>query len=40
MLQRFPIVLAQAQAGNTSENLRNKIQQIFYSLYRAEKITK
>ena len=34
MLQRLPIALAQVEAGNTSENLLNKIRQIVYSLYR------
>ena len=34
MLQIFPIALAQAKAGNTSENLRNEIRQIIYYLYR------
>ena len=33
MLQRLPIALAQAKAGNTSENLLNEIIQIIYSLY-------
>ena len=33
MLQRLPTDLAQVKAGNTSENLRNKILQIIYSLY-------
>ena len=33
MLQRLPIALAQVKAGNTSENLLNKIGQIIYSLY-------
>ena len=33
MLQRQPITLAQVKAGNTSENLFNKIRQIMYSLY-------
>ena len=39
MLQRLPIALAQVKAGNTSENLLNKIRQITYSLYQ-EKVTK
>ena len=33
--QRLPIALAQAKAGNTSENLLNKIRQIIYFMYRA-----
>ena len=28
MLQRLPIALAQVKAGNTSENLLNKLRQI------------
>ena len=40
MLQRLPIALAEAKAGNTSENLLNEIRQIIYSLYRAKEITK
>ena len=40
MLQRLPIVLAQVKAGNTPENLLNKIRQIIYFLYRVKEITK
>ena len=40
MLQRLPIVLAQAKAGNNSENLLNEIRQIIYSLYQSKEITK
>ena len=40
MLQRLPIALAQVKAGNTSENVLNKIRQVIYSLYRANEITK
>ena len=36
MLQRLPILLAQVKAGNTSENLLNKIRQILYYLYRTK----
>ena len=32
MLKRLPIALAQVKAGNTSENLRNEVGQIMYSL--------
>ena len=32
-LQRLPIPLAQANAGNTSENVLNEIRRIIYSLY-------
>ena len=40
MLRRLPIAFAQVKAGNTSENLLNKIRQIIYSLYRAKEINK
>ena len=40
ILQRLPISLAQAKAGNASENLLNEIRQIIYSLYWAKEITK
>ena len=40
MRQRLPIALAKVKAGNTSENLLNKIRQIIYFLYRAKGITK
>ena len=33
MLQRLPLALAQAKAGNTSENLLTEISQIICSLY-------
>ena len=37
MLQRLPIALAQAKAGNNSESLLNEIIQIVYSLYQSKK---
>ena len=40
MLQRFPTILAQVKAGNTSENLLNEIKQTMNSLYQAKEITK
>ena len=40
MLQRLPILLAQAKAGNTSEKLLNEICQIIYSLYQEKQVTK
>ena len=40
MFQRLPIALAQAKAGNTSENLLNEIRKVLYSLYQAKEITK
>ena len=40
MLQRLPILLAQVNTGNTSENLLNEIRQIIYLLYWSKEITK
>ena len=40
MLQRFPTVLAQVNAGNASENLLNKRRKILYFFYWAKEITK
>ena len=40
MLSRSPISLAQLKTGNNSENLRNEIRQLLYSLYRSKKLTK
>ena len=40
MLSRLPISLAQLEAGNNSEKLKNEIRQQFYSLYRSKNITK
>ena len=37
---RFPIALAQAKGGNTSENLLNETCQIIYSFYLEKEITK
>ena len=37
LLQRLPVALAQVKAGNSSENLLNKINQIIYSLYPSKK---
>ena len=34
MLGRLPITLAQLNAGNNSEKLKNEIRQLLYSLYR------
>ena len=36
MLSRLPISLAQLQAGNNSEKLKNEIRQLLYSLYRSK----
>ena len=40
MLRRLPTTLAQLNAGNNSEKLKNEIRQLFYSLYRPKKLTK
>ena len=40
MLSRLPISLAQLQAGNNSNKLKNEIRQLFYSLYRSKNMTK
>ena len=40
MLSRLPITLAQLNAGNNSEKLKNKIRQLLYSLYRSKNLTK
>ena len=40
MLACLPILLAQIQAGNNSQKLKNEIRQLFYSLYRSKKISK
>ena len=40
MLSILPISLAQLKAGNNSEQLKNEIGQLLYSLHRSNKITK
>ena len=40
MLSRLPITLAQLQAGNNSEKLKNEIRQLLSSLYRSKNLTK
>ena len=40
MLNRLPILLAQAEAGNNSKSLKNEIRQMLYSLYRSKVLTK
>ena len=40
MLSRLPISLAQLNARNNSQKLKNKIGQLLYSLYRSKKLTK
>ena len=39
MLNRLPIALAQLQAGNSSNKLKNEIRQLLYSLYRSKNMT-
>ena len=40
MLSRLTISVAQLQAGNNSEKLKNEIRQLLYSLYRSKNMTK
>ena len=40
MLSRLPISLAQLNAGNNSEKLKNEFRQLLCSLYRSKKLTK
>ena len=40
MLSRLPIFLAQLQAGNNSEKLKNEIRRLLYSLYRSKNMIK
>ena len=40
MLRRLGISLAQLNAGNNSEKLKNEIRQLLYSLCRSKKLTK
>ena len=37
MLSRLPISLAQLEAGNNSEKLKNEIRQLLHYLYRSKK---
>ena len=39
MLNRLPIALAQLQAGNNSNKLKNEIRQLLYSLYCSKNMT-
>ena len=39
MLNRSPIALAQLNAGNNSEKLKNEIRQLLYSLYCSKNMT-
>ena len=40
MLNRLPIFLVRLKAVKTSENLKNDMRQLLYSLYRSKKLTK
>ena len=40
MLQRLPITLPRAKAGNNSENILNEIRQIVFSLHQSKQINK
>ena len=40
MLSRLPISLAEVEAGNNSEKLKNEIRQLLYSLYGSRNMTK
>ena len=40
MLSRLPITLAQLNAENNPEKLKNEIRQLLCALYRSEKLTK
>ena len=40
MLSRLSISLAQLEAGNDSEKLKNEMRQLLYSLYRSRNMTK
>ena len=40
LITRFPILLAQRQAGNNSNKLKNELRQIIYSSYRSKNLSK
>ena len=40
MLNRLPILLAQIQAKNNSNKLKNEIRQVLYSLYMSKVLAK
>ena len=40
MFTQLPILLAQIKAGNNSQELKNEIRQLLYSLYRSKQISK
>ena len=39
LLTRLPVLLAQINAGNNSNKLKNEIRQVLYLLYQHDKIT-
>ena len=40
MLRRLPIYLAQIKPGNNSEELKDEIKRLLYSVYKSKKLTK
>ena len=40
MLSRLPICLAQLEAGNNSNKLKNEMRQLLHSLYPSKTVTK
>ena len=40
MITRLPVLLAQLQAGNNLQKLKNETRQLLYSLYRSKKLRK
>ena len=40
MISKLPISLAQLEAGNNSEKLKNEVRQLLYYLYPSKKLTK
>ena len=40
MLRRLLIYLAQIKAGNNSEELKDEIKRLLYSVYKSKKLTK
>ena len=40
MITRLPISLAQLEAGNNSQKLKNEMRQLLYHLYRSKNLSK
>ena len=40
LITRLPVLLAQRQAGNNSQKLKNEVRQIIYSFYRSKNLPK